>query len=546
LLPYPKWRILCTVTTPPEAKAASRYSAASYRRFLPLAEALWFLLLMLLSLHCIEERIDTRAIPHGDEGSWMSIAAECSKGNGFTTRWLEFAFLKPFELPRPDDYRYPALTLLLALAFKLFGVSYTVGLWCVAALFMVFGLSVYLVVRRRFGIRTACAVLPLVYLSLLQIMYASEVYSEGLFGIGLALVLAISVRYTPGKPTWWYLTGATTGILYLVRPNAILFAVALAAYAAWMLIKKRVPWRTVAVAFTIMLLIMLPWLIRSWIFFGNPFHLADAGGLLRAGTSQPGTYSLGEFIRLYGGFYFIRETALNAFWFFRILHEQEHGLEIIPLIFCLVGIIRKAPFFNGFAATGFLLSLCACFYTSIKGHWAGVRYFSSFLPFAYAYGISQIFFWSDRAIARLPTQWNRLAKIAFVPVVIGMLVAPVYYPHRYYERYYAKAPKANRNYTAYYAELGKRLEGKQHYYAGSLAQINFPTGLNCVGIQHRFDETDLRRAQKKFNPALLALTPVEIQRPFYIRLMDALKADGYTLRTFAMPDSFALFVTINK
>jgi hypothetical protein len=511
-----------------------------------MAEMLWFLILLLLSIHFIEERIDTRTVPHGDEGSWMSIAAEFSKGNGFTTRWLEFSFLKPYEIPRPDDYRYPGLTIVLAGAFKLFGASYTVALWCVAILFMIFGLTVYLVVRQRFGIRTACATLPLVFLSLLQIMYASEVYSEGLFGIGLALVLAVSVRYASDKPVWWYWTGAATGILYLVRPNAILLSVALVAYAAWMLYKKRIQWRTTAGAFAVMLIIMLPWLIRSWIFFGNPFHLADAGGLLRAEGSQPGAYSLGDFMRRYGGFFFIKETALNAYTFFRILHEQEHGLELIPLLLCLFGIARRAPFFNGFAAIGFLLSLCACFYTSFMGHWAGVRYFSPFLPFAYAYGTSQIFYLSDRIVARLPLRWNRLLTMMLLPAVIGILIAPVYYPHRYYERYYAHASQGNRNFAEYYAELSRQLGEKRNYYAGSLAQINFPTGLNCIGIQHRFDETDLRHAQKKFNPALLVFTPAEMKGPFFIRVMDALKADGYTLRTVAMPDSFALFVTIGR
>jgi hypothetical protein len=313
-----------------------------------------------------------------------------------------------------------------------------------------------------------------------------------------------------------------------------------------MIYKKHISWRTAAGAFSVMLLIMLPWLIRSWIFFGNPFHLADAGGLLRTGVSQPGTYSLGDFIRQYGGLYFIQQTAHNAGSFFRILHGQEHGLEAIPLIFCLVGIVRRAPFFNGFAATGFLLSLCACFYTSLAGSWAGVRYFSPFLPFVYAYGISRIFYWSDRMVTRLPVRWNRFLMIALFPAIIAILVAPVYYPHRFYERYYATAPKGNRDFTAYYAELGRQLGEKQHYYAGSLAQINFATGLNCIGIQHRFEETDLGRAQKKFNPALLALTPVEMKTPYFIRLLDALKADGYTLRTVAMPDSFALFVTITR
>jgi hypothetical protein len=511
-----------------------------------IAEAAWFLLLLIISLHFLAERIDTRSIPHGDEGSWMSVAAELSNGNGFTTRWLEHGFLKPYTLPRPDDYRYPALSLLLAAAFTVIGTSYTVALWCVALVFLLFGSAVYLVVKKRFGTRTACATLPLVYCSLLQLMYASEVYSEGLFGIGVALVAATSIRFNTDKPAWWYLTGAAIGALYLIRPNAILFAIALLPYALWLIAKRRISWRPVVLSFGIMTLIMLPWCIRSYLHFGNPFHLAGSAGLLRARETDTLTLSFLQFTEQYGIFYFLKAALLNTVSFFRVLHEQEHGLELIPLVFCLIGAVRRSPFFNGFVVMGFALSFIACCYTSVMGNWAGVRYFSPFLPFVYAYGVSQIIALTDRILKHLSPRLGTPLAALSLAVIFGLLVAPVYYPHRYYERYYSQASAGNRNFSEYYTALGRHLNGRSFYYAGSLAQINFATSFNCIGMQQYFDGKEITRAQKTFKPALMALTKNEITAPYFIGLMVALKNSGYSLTPIAMPDSFALFVMINR
>jgi hypothetical protein len=175
---FPQLRIIGNVnTTAPTRTSLPETGGVRRRRYQGAAEVLWIALLLLLTLHFVALRINSRYLPHGDQGSWMSVAAELSKGNGFSTRWLEHAFLKPYALPRPDDYRYPGLVVLLAAAFKLSGTNYPVALWTVAALFIAFGLAFYLVVRRTWGVRVACAALPLVYFSLLQLMYATEVYS---------------------------------------------------------------------------------------------------------------------------------------------------------------------------------------------------------------------------------------------------------------------------------------------------------------------------------------------------------------------------------
>lgn len=72
-------------------------------------ETAFILLVLAISFHLIQERIEHARFPGGDEGSWMSVAAQVSRGEGYTTWWYEHPFLKPATLPRHDDYRYPRL-----------------------------------------------------------------------------------------------------------------------------------------------------------------------------------------------------------------------------------------------------------------------------------------------------------------------------------------------------------------------------------------------------------------------------------------------------
>ena len=70
-----------------------------------LFEALGIAVILLMSFHLVSERIVHAEFPGGDQGSWMSVAAQVSRGEGFTTRWLEYPFLQRAALPRPRSCR---------------------------------------------------------------------------------------------------------------------------------------------------------------------------------------------------------------------------------------------------------------------------------------------------------------------------------------------------------------------------------------------------------------------------------------------------------
>jgi Dolichyl-phosphate-mannose-protein mannosyltransferase len=467
-------------------------------------QILYIVSLLGISFHFLSERIDHRSFPSGDEGSWLSVAAEASRGHGFTTRWLEHPFLTPYSLPRPDDYRYPGLVSSLAVGFRLFGISYDTALRVVLFMFLVYSLLVYLASKKFFGTRAACLTMACTVFSLLQLYWNTIVYTEGLFGIVVALLLLVSAYVPEHRRLFWILAGAGIGVLYLVRPNGILFGCGF----LWLFLrsfgKNGKTTGNVLLGLVVMGLIMGPWLARNFIFWGNPFHIAGSAGLLRVSVSEPLTYSVLDFLKIHGILFPLKAAGIGCWHFLITLQFFEHGLEIIPLAFCLLGLFLRVPGYNPFIAAALLISFASCAYAS-KASWSGVRYFSSLLPFVYAYG----FFCLFRVLDRLAINRIKWAKYLLFAAVAGVSLAPVFYPHRYYERTFLAMPPVHRNFDAHLRVLSKNLHEHDAYLANRMAQVNFLTEYNCVGMQEFFDSTSVGRALCQFTPKLLAVTPDE-------------------------------------
>jgi 4-amino-4-deoxy-L-arabinose transferase-like glycosyltransferase len=325
-----------------------------------LLQFLFIAIVLGISFHFLSERIERRPFPLGDEGSWLSVAAEASRGHGFTTRWLEHPFLSPYSLPRPDDYRYPGLVTCLAVGFKLFGISYDSALAVVCFIFLIYALMVYLVSKKFFGIRVACLTMACTVFSLLQLYWNSIVYTEGLFGIVVALLLLVSAYIPEHKRLFWILAGAGIGALYLVRPNGILFGCGF----LWLFLrsfgKKGKTTGNVLLGLVVMGLIMGPWLARNFIFWGNPFHIAGSAGLLRVSADEPLTYSVFDFLKIHGALYPFKAVCIGCWHFIVTLHFFEHGLEIIPLAFCALGLFLRVPGYNSFVVAALLVSFASC------------------------------------------------------------------------------------------------------------------------------------------------------------------------------------------
>jgi hypothetical protein len=500
-------------------------------------EALAIVIIVLVSFHLVSERINHAEFPGGDQGSWMGVAAQVCRGEGFTTRWLEYPFLHRATLPRPDDFRYPGLVYPLALSFKAFGISYKTGLWTASAIFFVFIIAVFLVCRKAFNPPTALISMAMTSVSLLQLQWNTIVYSEGLFGLMIAgLIFWCIANQTKNKNLFWIVLGAGCGLVYCVRPNGILFGAGIL-WLYWTERKKGSTISMLALGLASMAAVMLPWLIRTWYWFGNPFHIATNAALFRGGLSDRIDLTFSQFVSNYGLFYPLKATIIGIGNFSATLHFFEHGLEILPLLGVAIGLVARRGFFSPFVSASFLFSIIACCYASrIGGAWAGVRYFSPFLPFVYAYGIFALV----SILARLTERKRRVWGAIAVALMVILLFTPVFYPHKYYERTFRSKPPSDLTFKDHTQALGRLLGPKGAYFAISMAQLNFLYDYRCVGLQKFVDSSYIKELVENFSPKLLVVTQQEFQDPRMGPILREIRRQGGEL-TLAESNKYGLY-----
>lgn len=473
-----------------------------------LLECVFVTAILLAGFHCIAERIDLRTMPSGDEGSWLSVAAELSRGHGFSTHWLEYQFQKPYALPRPDDFRYPALTLLLAAVFRVTGVSYTAALWTCAGIFLCFCAAVYGTVQKAFGPATALLTLCATALSLNQLQWNSVVYAEGLFGLVLAGVIYLSITLDARKKRWWIGLGGGIGALAMVRPNGILLAAGLMWHFVRMPSNTRVPLRYLLYGLLAVCIVMTPWFIRNALCFGSLFHIAGGAGLLQRTINEPANESFLTLLKTAGVLFPFKATVIGIPRFAKTIIEFEHGLCIPLAGLVAAGFFQGRRFYNSFTFAGFCLTLALCCYAAYKSY-AGVRYFTAFIPFVYAYGL----YFAVASIRRIGWAKRRgYARYSAYALVCASFIAPIIYPLRYFERLHAAHRKTDQTYSEHRRTLDSLLSRNDCYFAASLSQLNFLFEYNCVGIQEDFDSSGVYRALSTFKPKILAFTSDEIDR----------------------------------
>lgn len=531
----------------------------------------------------------------------MAVASQLSRGEGFTTLWLEHHWQKPYALPRPDDFRYPGLTVFLALGFRLGGIGYDTALVTAAVLFLCFVLAFTYAVKKQFGAATALLCLPVTGLSLLQMHWNGRVYTEGLFALGLTWVLtaAYSAAREPGLKRRWFLLGLSLGLLYLIRPNGILM-LAGAPWLAW-------PWVTApggeatsrSTAWQKMraLTQRLSWLGWGWLamtgawlwrtahYFGNPFHIAGSAGLLRDHVGQSHQEAFGDFFQRHAFAYPGWRIANGWINLLKDWHTFEYGLEIIPWIGLVFGMglwlwrrFGQASAFPraiveagaeqeanrdsqhgalsppvpsgypGFFLIGLALNLTACAYAAFDS-WAGLRYASAFIPWIYALGLFPLALGGEslaRRIAWLRSPWRKTCLF----LALGfLLLLPVVNPYRYFIRASQADGQADENRRearqAYLATLAKHLREPGIYYAKSMCQLNFMTRNRCVGLQELYDSSWFERSERAFRPGLLVIGTGEEADPDMQEAMARMRGEAFTLDTLE-ETALAVFLAIGR
>lgn len=474
-------------------------------------------------------RTATHQFPSNDDGSWMSVAAQLSRGEGFTTCWYENPFLEHEHLPRPEDTRYPGLSLILAAAFSIAGLSYSTALNTTTAIFLVFLLLFYFTIRKRYGKVTALTSLAVTTFSLMQLYWNSFVFTEGLFAVVLCVLVAIVWFADTGKIRTWIMLGMVVSLLYYIRLNGILFLAGLPLHV-W--INRKKPGAAIkqaSAAFAAFMVCSAPWMLRSFLVFGNFLHIAGGAGAMRSAASDPRDWTFFEFLSHYSPFILVKMTFAGMVNFFKALILFEKNLPILPLAAFFAALLKRRSVRSPFSAAGFGATIFACFYLGYNEAWGAVRYASPFLPFMYAFGINVLVHFFRRIGTAISPRLSTVAS--FIPALF--LLSTLYYPHRFYIRTLSAAPRRTFP-EKEHAELIDSLVGESEYYfADSYGHLAFTTTRKCVGIQLYLDSTFIPEYLEKYSPVLLVLSESETKNPRIIGIINEIQKQGWEMQQVA-------------
>ncbi len=217
-----------------------------------------------------------------DTFDYAQIARQIVQGRGFTTRQLNFfpyllalRRLGMLEPPWPSLFRFPLPSLLIALFFKLFGVSELSGMSAGGACYALSAGMLFLAAEKILRSRDWALLAALTFvLSDSVLSHAVSDWSTNItvYPFTLALLIFIYVWMKAANkpsPLSCLLLGMIAGIAYLVRYNFLsYFPVAISA----LIIHRHGRGKTILIwSVTGFIVVGLPWWLRNLLITGNPF-----------------------------------------------------------------------------------------------------------------------------------------------------------------------------------------------------------------------------------------------------------------------------------
>lgn len=220
----------------------------------------------------IEWVLDSRVAPIDDAAFYYQHASELAAGNGY---------LHP-ATGHPSAFLPPGYPLVLAAVFVFTGPSVVAAGMLNAAVAAAGLIFTHLLARRYFGPAAGALAVAALALFPSQIIYTPAVMPDTLFTtlvIG-ALWAGLARPTIPGQPAplRTILCGALLGAAILTAPKALLLLPALS--IMW---RADMPWREsarrTALAAAAMLVVVLPWSVRSTVALESPVFVSTNGGV---------------------------------------------------------------------------------------------------------------------------------------------------------------------------------------------------------------------------------------------------------------------------
>ncbi|MBI4139470.1 glycosyltransferase family 39 protein [Candidatus Woesearchaeota archaeon] len=214
---------------------------------------------------------DIHYIGGAEDAGYSLIAWQLSEGKGFqTTTVLYFYTIYP-SVTHPDDTSPPLYPLLLALLYKIIGISVLISkIPNLALQFIILPLIVYSLGKYWYSKRVGFIAALLTMYSPLAIPVSLHVEAEPLYTT-FTLLTALFFTKSIKKPKFTIIVGILLAFTILTKYTGILLILSIITIYAWGSFTQRIqPTRYLLFATIIFLIITLPWFVRNIDLYGDP------------------------------------------------------------------------------------------------------------------------------------------------------------------------------------------------------------------------------------------------------------------------------------
>jgi len=266
--------------------------------------------------------LDSRVTPINDAAYYYRHAQELAAGHGY---------VHP-QTGEPSAFLPPGYPILLAAVFAFTGPSVVAAGLLNVALAAAGLVLVYLIARRMFGAPAGVLALAAMAFFPSQVVYTPAVMPDSLLTTLVLGALYAALAGPPGRVSS-VAAGLLLGAAVLTAPKAILLLPALP--LVW---RSGVPWprslRATALAGAAMLLVVLPWTIRSSVQLGAPVFVSTNSGVnLWAGNHEGASGGWEPWDDSTGGWVAPRDESTTDSEFLRSAagYAASHPMETIAL-----------------------------------------------------------------------------------------------------------------------------------------------------------------------------------------------------------------------
>lgn len=210
----------------------------------------------------------TKGVTGSDDREYASIARNIVNGKGIVRNFIYPVDINFFEkLPVPEFMHPPGYPLILAVFFKLFGISNFVALLPSYLSYFALVILLFYFVNRSLGMKTAVIASAILIFNKDILDMSLVALSEGVYTLLFFIFFSLFVRANSSKAI--FISGILLGISHLIRENIFPFLIPLVVYLYFFPDLTR--WEKITFFVVGILIPLIPNILRSFFDTGSLF-----------------------------------------------------------------------------------------------------------------------------------------------------------------------------------------------------------------------------------------------------------------------------------